>query len=196
MAALMGGAAPGPAQGAGNPLGSIDFNAVPDAGRTILLPTDVQCEFEIKNVQLQQAKTGARSQMIVLEMVSTFPQGYEGVKVWDQCSFEPTSLWKVKSVLAACGLLENGRFTGRSYADLQGNVVRATVFHDNYQGRTKNKIAGGYEEAWETPGLDVAAPTPAPTTTGAPTWVAPPAQLTQPTPAETPTQPDWPQPTT
>lgn len=154
-------------------LGATNWNDV-QSNNFKLLPIETDIEFLIKKVTPTKAKTSGNP-MIALELESTFPLEHAGVKVFDQVVLTETALWKAKSLFEACGMLgEDGRFTGASLQALVDFVIRGQVNHDTYQGVTRNKIAGGYTEAYETPGLSYSeAAEGGPVADGAPDWQQP-----------------------
>ncbi len=141
------------------------FGDVPLGGGFRLLPTDQEIEALIKKVTTKTSAQG--NKMVALELEVTFPTEFSGVKLFDQCVLVDNSLWKLKSVLSACGLLsDDGTFTGSSLQELVDYVIRFRIKHEEYQGVARNKILGGYMEAYQTPGLQNVSEE----ATGAPSW--------------------------
>lgn len=136
-----------------------------------ILPTDIEYEFVIKDATAAEAKE-SKNPMINLKLQVIWPMEFAGATVYDQCVLTEKSLWKAKGLFEAVGLLAaDGSYAGKTLADLKDYAVRAGIRHDEYNGQTRNKIAGGYMEAYEHPdlrqttaasGAPGAAPTPAP----------------------------------
>jgi hypothetical protein len=145
-------------------LAGINLGAVPETGGGALLDLfDGQgnpIHYEGEVVKSTAGKTSAGAPKIELEVVVTFPTKYKGVKLYDNLTFGDTAMWKTKSMMRATGLLnEDGSiFLGTGEQDFVGNIVRFDVAHKEWEGVTRNKIAGGYTEGYETPGLANPAP--------------------------------------
>lgn len=165
--------------GAGSPAGGlaammagINLGAIAENGGGQLLDlfneagNPVHYEGEI--VKATAGKTKDGNAKIELELVVTFPTKFKGVKLFDNLTFGDTAMWKVKSMMRATGLLneEGTIFLGTSENDFVGNIVRFDVAHREWEGVIRNKIAGGYTEGYETPGLS----NPAPTQVGVPNF--------------------------
>ena len=150
-------------------MGKVDWGSI-QTSNFRLIPTDVEVESIIEKVTPQRSKSSGNP-MIALELKTTFPIEYAGVKLFDQCVLTEKSYWKFKSLLEACDQCdESGRFIGQSLQELKEYVVRHMVMHDTYQGQTRNKIAGGYSAAYQTPGLQA----PAVAGPAGADWVTPP----------------------
>lgn len=95
-----------------------------------------------------------------IQLRVTWPEMWKGATFFDKCVLVPTSLWKYKSLCAACEdengnrlLSEDNRFfTGQGPQDFVGNVVRFTAGEPNpdEKGNMYNQVQGGFESAFET----------------------------------------------
>lgn len=157
-------------QGSGSPsvdiaLGAYDFSKVEDKLIMVLDP-NISYEFVVSDVKGKKSATG--EDLLEVHLSVCYPeklpngQPCKGASVIDNISMAPNALWKAKGFLKACELLgPDGRFTGRTLADLKGHVVRANVRNEEYNGSTRTKIGGNYTQGFETPGLTRAASAPA-----------------------------------
>lgn len=127
-------------------------------GGGFLLPdvypdTDEQIPYEWEITKAEMGKSSKGNEQLQLELKCVWPPEFaiinnKNARAWDQCVFTDTSLWKFKSLCRAVGLLsESGAFIGNDETDFVGMIVGAKVLHDEWQGKKKHKIDGGYFEA-------------------------------------------------
>lgn len=155
---IFGGNGLGGSLGGGSLLGSLDMSQVED-GNFELLPLNdaagnpITYEAEVTRVVPGTANSSGGDKLTVT-LRTTFPTELAGRLLMDNLTFGPNALWKVKSMCKATGTLgEDGRFTGASEQDWVGNIVRFQIRHDEYEGTKRNKVANGYAEGYQTPGL-------------------------------------------
>jgi hypothetical protein len=178
-------------------LSRYDFSQVQTLNFAILDPA-IEYEFLVEKIEGQLAK-GDRSEMLKVTLCVCWPTTYggqktEGARIWDYMSMKPDAQWRIKSFLEACELLSpQGRFIGQSMQDAVGNVVRARIKNDEFNGAPTNKINGAYRPAYETPGLIMTNTNGAPMGAPAVPQAAPPAAPVAPAPAGSP-QPGMPAP--
>ena len=145
-------------QNSGNsPLHALDMGTE-DVSNLRQIPRGVWIEAEITKSEMKTSQNG--NPMISLQLKTTWPNEYVGCVVWDKVTITQAAAWKYKSVCAACvdeegnRLLseDNRRFTGKSEQDFVGNIVRFRSDEANIDenGSVFNKVAGGYQQAFET----------------------------------------------
>jgi hypothetical protein len=129
-----------------------DMSGIQDINFKIL-DTKIEYEAEITKAEGKVAESG--NSMIALELIITFPVADAGVKLFDNCVFTAQSMWKFKSLCKSTNLLDptGSVFVGNNEKDFEGSIVRFNIRHDDYNSQTRNKVAGGYVEGWQTPGL-------------------------------------------
>jgi hypothetical protein len=143
MDAMMSGRpAAGAAPGGGLNLGGLDLSKVGDGN---LIPQDEWVDSEVVSAVSQKATTG--NNMIVLQLKTVAPGQYAGAQMYDNLVLSDAALWKFKSAAKACGLLsaDGASFLGRDERDFVGKVLRHQVKVDEYDGRERNKVKGGYK---------------------------------------------------
>jgi hypothetical protein len=152
-AAMMNIPSPGSSSSDDFNFGAIDLSGIEISNFRILDPL-LEYEFEIEKAAIETSEEKG-NKMIKLDLIVTFPEEYEGAKVWDYCSTAEKALWKLKSLAAACDLLneDGSRIVATSVSEFVGNIVRAKVINVEYRGRIGSKIDGGYMIATETPGI-------------------------------------------
>jgi hypothetical protein len=126
-----------------------------DVSEVVFRLLDPTLEYEAVVIKMEPGLVpDTKEPKIDMTMKITFPAQYAGVTIWDTITFEK-ALWKFKSIARACGLLsEDGSvFIGDSEQDFLQNVVRFGIVHSEWKGKPQNKVAGGYVEGYETPGL-------------------------------------------
>jgi hypothetical protein len=132
---------------------SINLGGVDDRSRSSKpLPLELDYEAEIMEAKDEIAK-GTGNPMVKLDLVITYPLQFVGVKLWD--NVVQSVLWKFKSLARSTETLDptESVCTAKGPQDFIGHIVRFNVIHDNYQGAISNKVAGGYEPGWQSPGL-------------------------------------------
>lgn len=151
MQGLRTGVALGTAGGLMDVIGNVDLGNVSEGGGRLLPVTDdndekIEYEWRIEKSEATMSKKD--NKQLSLELTCVWPAQYKGAKAWDQCVLTENAMWKFKSLARAAGLLsQDGKsFTGNSESDFKGRIVGATVYHDEYQGKVRHKIDGGYFE--------------------------------------------------
>ena len=167
---------------------SYNLGAIEDVNIRLL---DPKLDYEAVITKAEGARSSTGNDMLQLELKVTFPVEYAGVKLWDQCVFTDTSMWKFKGLARACSLLspDGSVFIGSSEQDFVDNVVRFQVKNNEYpegSGTWRNKVSTGYTEGYESPGLQGGVTT---------VEVASAPQFVQPPVATQPPQPPQPPPT-
>jgi hypothetical protein len=145
--------------GGGGIFQSVNWGDVSEGGGGALLDlvddkgNPIKYEGRIDKASLGTSSAG--NQMVSIEVVVTYPLKHAGARLYDTLTFTDKSVWKVKSCLRACGLLsEDGNSSlAQSEQELVDNIVRFGIKNEEYDGALKSKIATGYSEGFETPGL-------------------------------------------
>lgn len=142
---------PGPG-GAGPNLFEDMSNVSDDAFRTI--PEGTTVEAIISEIEVEQSKTD-NQHMLKLTLITCFPEQYKGIKIWEYIKMDDKSRWKFKRLCRVTNKLDptGSRFIGTSHMDFKNEVIRFNIRNDEYNGVPTNKVAGSYEQAHQTPGL-------------------------------------------
>lgn len=142
--------------GLGAALNGLDMSKVSD-GFT-LVPEDTEVILVVRKSDAK--KSGAGNDMVALQLEVEVPEEYAGCKVWDNLVLTPASLWKFKSMAKATGLLstDGATFIGDSEKDFINKRVGAVLVQDEYNGKKKNVVKGGYTVPKDGVGSDDDAP--------------------------------------
>lgn len=133
---------------------SVDLSQVQVGGIDRLLSTTVVYEAQVVKADFENAKSSGNPQ-ISYKLKTTFPVEDAGIVIYGQATIAGDNPWVFKSLANACELLDptGARCIAKSAQDFVGNIVRFAVFHDEYNGKWRNKVNGGFEVGFQTPGL-------------------------------------------
>jgi hypothetical protein len=77
---------------------------------------------------------------LAFEYIITSEGPSKGRHTWDNCSLKPTALWKLKSVLVACGIDADADWEIGDRDDLKGLDVDLVIGEEQYQGEAKSVV--------------------------------------------------------
>lgn len=126
-------------------VGAADYSGVSsEGGIQPLLPEDLVYESCV--VECKGDVSSAGNPMLSVKLKTVFPKEYAGVTLYDNIVVTGDNPWKFKSFFTACELADptGARCIAKSPNDFVDYVVRHGIQHDEYAGKKKNKINGGY----------------------------------------------------
>lgn len=123
----------------GKKLIKVDFTGVEAGGGGRVLP-EGPIQLELKEIE---EKEGEESGKPYLEFALEVVDGeYEGTKVWDNMSLQSQALWKLRGFMEAGGHATEDGPMQIDPDDLIGTVVMGDIIHEDYRGKTKNRVNG------------------------------------------------------
>lgn len=124
---------------------TVDFTGIETGGGRLLPEGDYL--FEIEEVTLETSENSGADYLKFTLVVSDGK--FKGAKAWDNFSLQPQALWRLKSLMETLEMEVPDGVTELDPKEFEGLIVGATVFHEEYQGKTKHKI-GEYFPASES----------------------------------------------
>lgn len=99
----------------------------------------------LRILETKGGKSAKGNRKVDVKMRVVAPQEFAGGVVYDTLTLTEEAMWKLKSMAAACGQLDEQGVVQGSTRNFVDKEVMAQVIVDEYNGRKKNKVKGGYE---------------------------------------------------
>lgn len=116
----------------------VDFTGVQAGGGARILP-EGPILLEVSGISQEEGQDSGQP-YLAFEFDVIEEGDYHGAKVWDNISLSPAALWKFRGFLDCLGVETEDSAMDVDLDNLLGMVVVGHIAHEEYKGKTKNRI--------------------------------------------------------